>query len=55
MRVLVIVDELELEVAFSNGKEFEFEYASKDAEKTGDDEEGDRPPRDIDERDELSD
>jgi hypothetical protein len=50
-----MVEELELEVAFSNGKEFEFEYASKDGDETEDDEEGDRPARDLDERDELSD
>jgi hypothetical protein len=47
-----MVDEMELEVAFSNGKAFEFEYASKDAESADEDEEGDRPPR---ERDEPSD
>jgi hypothetical protein len=50
-----MVEELELEVAFSNGKEFEFEYASKDADETEDDEEGDRPVRELDERDEPSD
>lgn len=50
-----MVDELELEVAFSNGKAFEFEYASKHAETEDEDEEGDRPPREIDERDEPSD
>lgn len=49
-----MVEELELEVAFSNGKAFEFEYASKDDE-ASDDEEGDRPARELDERDELSD
>jgi hypothetical protein len=48
------VEEIELEIAFSNGKEIEYEYEAKDSLE-GDDEDRERAPREVSEREEPSD
>jgi hypothetical protein len=50
------VEEIELEIAFSNGKEIEYEYEAKDKDSLeGDDEDRERAPREVSEREEPSD